>query len=214
MVNHFSGSGPASFSFFDGMSGGLAPPIPGQDGPTLEQLLSRNLKSWKPFTSDADFKEALTDWLDHVTQQLAFGGGDSAQLRATVSYITATLDYLSKYGHKVVYLYHKDVTRAMRKNPSLYDPLVNGPTYLQAFVMHLQSASFASTARPSRTSQSSTGRGGRRQAPAARDNLAGGAKRSRSDQQCDLHPSSSHTNGECKSQAKRQATGKPSAPNT
>ena len=80
MVNHFSGSGPAFFSFFDGMSGGLAPPIPGQDGPTLEQLLSRNLKSWKPFTSDADFKEALTDWLDHVTQQLAVGGGDSALL--------------------------------------------------------------------------------------------------------------------------------------
>jgi hypothetical protein len=126
VVNHFGGSGPASFSFFDGLSSGLAPPIAGQEGSTLEQFLGRSLKNWKPFTSDADFKEALTDWLDRITQQLADGGDNSAALRAVVSYIMTTLGYVSEHGHQLVFKYHKAVMQAMRKSPPLYDPLING----------------------------------------------------------------------------------------
>ena len=66
------------------MSTGLDPPIAGQDGPTLEQLLTRNLKSWKPFTNDDDFKEALTDWLDRVTEQLALGSDNTGSLKAII----------------------------------------------------------------------------------------------------------------------------------
>lgn len=198
------------------MSGGLVPPIVGQDGPTLEQLLSRNLKSWKPFSNDADFKEALNDWLEHVTTQLAGGSGDAAQLRATVLYITTTLGYLSSYGHKLVYQYHKDVTRAMRKDPPLYNPLSNGPTYFPAFMMHLHSASTSSATR-SRGSQSSSSRSDRKQTAASRGTQANkrtqsASSASRADEPCDRHENGDHTNGECRlQQNKRRAAGKPSA---
>jgi hypothetical protein len=188
------------------MSSGLAPPIAGQDGPTLEQLLSRNLKNWKPFTSDADFKEALDDWLDRMMQQLSLGG-DTAFLRATVSYITTTLGYLNDYGHKLVYKYHKAVMQAMRKVPPLYDPLINGPTYTQAYLENLHSASDTSARR---SSQSTSQRGRRRSAP-RRDTPS--AKRKRSEQPCETHPGSNHSNGECRSQqsAKQKAQGRRSA---
>jgi hypothetical protein len=204
--NVFSGSGPASFSFFDGMSSGLAPPIAGQDGPTLEQLLTRNLKSWKPFTNDDDFKEALNDWLSHVTGQLALGSDNAAFLRATISYITMTLGYLSSYGHKLVYKYHKAVMQAMRKVPPLYDPLLHGPTYTQAYLENLYSASDSSA---KRSSQSTSQRNRRQTAAPRRDN----AKRARSEQPCEIHPGSSHSNGECRSQqtSKRPAQNKRSA---
>ena len=200
MVNHFGGSTQPSFSFFDGMSSALAPPIPGQEGPTLEQLLSRNLKNWKPFTNDADFKEALGDWLDSVMRQLAVGNGDSVALRATVAYITTTLGYLNEYGHKLVYQYHKAVMQAVRKVPPLYDPLVNGPTYTQAYLEHLHSAS------AKRSSHFSSTRGRRPFAP-SRDTSAN--KRPRSEQSCDLHPGSDHTNADCRTQqaSKRRAAG-------
>jgi hypothetical protein len=211
MVNHFGGSGPASFSFFDGMSSGLAPPIPGQDGPTLEQLLTRNLKNWKPFTSDADFKEALDDWLDRVAQLLSSaqpGGESAAQLKATLSYISTTLGYLNQFGHRVVFQYHKEVTRAMRKVPPLYDPVNHGSAYLQAYVMHLQPAVSATAANSKRTYQSSslTGRVGRRQSATNPRATQAAAKRNRAEQPCEEHPGSSHTNGECNAQqAKRRA---------
>jgi hypothetical protein len=212
MVNQFGGSGPASFSFFDGMSSGLAPPIAGQDGPTLEQLLSRNLKNWKPFTSDADFKEALTGWLDRVTRQLADGGDNSASLRAVVSYITTTLGYVSEYGHQLVFKYHKAVMQAMRKHPPLYDPFLNGPTYTQAFLEHLYNSAASGSGR--RSSQSSSRRGGRRQSTSSRDaQSAIGKRKGAADQPCAVHPSGSHTNGECKAQQsnKRRASGTQSA---
>jgi hypothetical protein len=200
--NHFSGSGPASFSFFDGMSTGLAPPIAGQDGPTLEQLLSRNLKNWKPFSSDADFREALSDWLDRVMQQLALGCGDSTSLRATVSYITTTLNYLNVHGHQLVYKYHKAVMQAMRKVPPLYDPVTHGPTYTQAYLETLHSTSESSTKRSSQY----TSRRIRSQPPPRQH----AAKRSRSEQPCETHPGSSHSNGDCRSQqgSKRTAQGR------
>jgi hypothetical protein len=205
VVNHFGGSGPASFSFFDGLSSGLAPPIAGQEGPTLEQFLGRSLKNWKPFTSDADFKEALTDWLDRITQQLADGGDNSAALRAVVSYIMTTLGYVSEHGHQLVFKYHKAVMQAMRKSPPLYDPLINGPTYTQAFVEHLFSSASSGAGR--RSSQSSSRRGGRRQSNPSRD--AQSAKRKAADQSCAVHHGANHTNGECKAQQsnKRRASG-------
>lgn len=181
------------------MSSGLAPPIAGQDGPSLEQLLSRNLKSWKPFTSDADFKEALRDWLDHVMRQLASGSSDHASLRATASYITTTLDYLNSFGHRLVYKYHKAVMQALRRVPPLYDPLVNGPTYTQAYVETFHPPSDASG---KRSFSSTSNRGGNKQSTSSR----GVGKRSRADQQCATHPGSNHTNGECRSQ---QSTKRP-----
>jgi hypothetical protein len=180
------------------MSSGLAPHIAGQDGPTLEQLLTRNLKNWKPFSSDADFKEALNDWLDHIMRQLALGGSDHASLRATVSYINTTLGYLNSYGHRLVYKYHKAVMLAMRKVPPLYDPLVNGPTYTQAYVETFHSAT---ASRLTTMSQRNYKQSGNRRDP---------VKRNRSEQPCEAHPGSNHTNGECRSQqaSKRPAQGR------
>ena len=201
--NHFTaGDSAGSVAYFlGGVSGGLAPMIPGQEGPSLEQLLSRNMKSWRPYTTDAEMKEALSDWLDKATEDLA-QSGDEAQatsLKAIMAYITTTRDYVTAYGHKLVYQYHKRVLRALSRKPPHYDPVSHGPTFTQAYAEVLATATDTASKRSAHSSSGDRHSANRRSAAGAPAKKA--AKRSHADSPCSVHPNSNHTNGNCHQQS-------------
>ena len=204
--NHYSNSGDSTSIFLGNITGGLAPAIPGQDGPSLEQLLTRNFKTWQPYKSDAEMKEALSDWLEKVMEQLTLSpdGAEKSALRALVNYITTTRDYVTQFGHKLAHQYHKLVLKAINRKPPYYDPAAHGPVYSQAYMEVLASATSAADKRSTFTSAGQ---------PAARRSAASAppkkpAKRSHTDSgTCDVHPTSGHSNSECHQQRgnKRQA---------
>ena len=185
-----------SMSHFLGhMTGGLAPVIAGQDGPSLEQLIGRTVKDWKPYRSDDDFREALSDQMGSIQAALMSGtnGGDSAKLLRVLKYLSQTRDYVHRYGHTVVFKYHQRAMKAAKE--ALYDPAEHGPVYMLGHSEVLQNA-VDKTVRRSAPPVRPAGAKGTAAPPTRRDTN----KRPRSTETCDRHPNSGHTNAECKSQ--------------
>ena len=211
IINQYSTSRPdsalgAASHFLGHMTGSLAPTRPGQDGPTFEQFVGRNIKDWKAFRSDADFREALADEAEAITLKLARGGlePDTAmQLTGTIRYFSATRDFVDRYGHSLVFKYHQAALKAAGQSPPWYNPSDNGPVYVLAYSQILQSA-VDRTAK--RTSHSAPKASSTDKAPAATARAdTGNNKRKHTDDQCSLHPSSSHTNSGCKVQNSKHA---------
>ena len=200
-----SGLGSASH-FLGHMTGSLAPTRPGQDGPTFEQFVGRNIKDWKAFRSDADFREALADEAEAVTLKIARGGlePDTAmQLTGTIRYFLATRDFVDRYGHSLVFKYHQAALKAASQTPPWYNPSDHGPVYVLAHSQILLSA-VDRTAK--RTSYSAPKASSTDKAPAATARAdTGNNKRKHTDDQCSLHPSSLHTNSGCKVQNSKHA---------
>ena len=208
-VNIHAGGGPSAVSYFlDGLSGALAPPAPGQEFPSLEHILTRSYRNHRPYSSDDELRDALNDMLKQAMAQLR-GCSDVvklASLESLVQHLMQTRDYVSEYGHKLVWDYHKLVVKAMRSEPPHYDPARDGPRCVTAFVdvllnsKHHSSRSGykpSSTARPTATATP----GNRRQQ----------TKRVRTEDICERHPAGNHTNAECRTQPGGRASSMPTA---
>jgi hypothetical protein len=178
-------------SLFSTMSAGLAPTVPGQVGPTLEQLLDRRSREWKAYHNASEFKEALEDWYTSVQRLYP------SSLRhhtAAHKYVLETCSLMEKVGWQKAYEYHKAAFKAGKADPPIYDPLTSGPIYHFGYITliqpHLPAAAkpFANksgTNNKARGSQQSTG---------------GGTKRSFASAPCSIHTNSNHTNAQCNSQ--------------
>jgi hypothetical protein len=193
-------SSPSAVSYFlNALSGGLAPVAPGQEYPTLEQILTRGTRNHRPYSTDEEMKEALSSMMDYATTQLANSTNDneSDSIKALIKHIVQTRDLVSLYGHKLVWQYHKQVVQAMRNRPPYYDPAKNGPTYSQAYLnvfLHPDKSS----KRPAHKSS-----GSKPSTPAATA-TRGSAKRSRTDDPCSKHPNGTHSNSECRAQQSKR----------
>ena len=97
------------------MSAGLAPAVPGQTGPTIEQLLDRRAREWKPYHNAAEFKEALQDWYNIVLRMYPL---DATRHKAAHDYVLETATFIEKVGWQKAYEYHKAAFKAAAKNPS------------------------------------------------------------------------------------------------
>jgi hypothetical protein len=195
--NYANRSEPSGGSLLSSMSAGLAPALPGQLGPTIEQLLERRAREWKPYHNAAEFKEALQDWFTGVLRTYP---GDLDRHRAAHEYVTETLSIMEKIGWQKAYEYHKAAFKAGAKIPPLYDPLRHGPIYQFGYITLVH----PHLTQPRRFYNKSDSSTGSRTGP--QGNSA--SKRPRSGTQCSLHPTSNHTNAECKAQQanKRQAS--------
>jgi len=129
--NYANRSEPSGGSLLSSMSAGLAPALPGQLGPTIEQLLERRAREWKPYHNAAEFKEALQDWFTGVLRTYP---GDLDRHRAAHEYVTETLSIMEKIGWQKAYEYHKAAFKAGAKIPPLYDPLRHGPIYQFGYI--------------------------------------------------------------------------------
>ena len=149
-------SGGRSSTLFSSMSAGLAPALPGQVGPTIEQLLDRRTREWKPYRNAAEFKEALDDWYLVI---LRTHPGDTARNKAAHDYVVETTSMIDKVGWVKVYDYHKAAFKAAGKDPPQYDPLTSGPIYHFAYLTlihpHLPSPSKPSTHKAGATAKRS-----------------------------------------------------------
>jgi hypothetical protein len=183
------------------MSGGLAPSIEGRAGPTLEQLIGRNLKNWKPFSTNADFKDALEDWLSY---EIDAHQGDPTRCKASAAYTLTTQSFIDKVGHRQAYLYHTAAFKAASKIPPQYSPILNGPIFALGYMQFIQ-PHLGRDGQHKGTSSSSSSHKRQSSNPAR-----GTAKRNRANEPCETHPGGSHTNGECRTQQanKRSASGK------
>ena len=191
-------NGPSAVShFLNGLTGGLAPLTPGQQLPSLEQILSRGTRNHKPYSSDAEFIDALDGMMESSTGQLADSSGESDTLaiRSLLKHIQQTRDYIGTYGHKLSWEYHTRVVKAMRNRPPIYDPARDGPSYTQAFMevfilpdVHSKKAPYKRTAA--------------KQQATSQDSAPSGAKRARLADVCSIHPHGTHSNAECRSQSK------------
>jgi hypothetical protein len=183
-------------SLFSGMTNGLAPVSGAQAGPTLEQLLARNVRDWKPFRNASELREALEDWRESFFKAHL---GDPASLNAAAAYVQETLGILDKVGHSHAFQYHKAAFRAASHDPPLYDPLTHGSRYDRGYSDHV--APYLNKSYSKGGSSSSVAK-----APSDQQQQTTGGKRPRNDQ-CTKHPNSDHTNADCNAQkaSKRQA---------
>jgi hypothetical protein len=205
--NYMSGAGNDSTTpLFSSIPGSLIPQPPGQDGPTLDQLLARGTKAWRPYSSDEEMRSALADWKETVTATLAKGGAetDTTRLIRLLDYITQTREYVDRFGHRLTYDYHKRAIAASNKRPPLYDP-ITGSTYWPAYHEVLSAPGSSSASRTSYVSQPRQSSRKQKTVPPTKP-----AKRSRAEGHCEVHPNSSHTNGDCNQQRqnKRPNNGK------
>ena len=201
-----SGSGSSAVTYLlSNVTGGLAPTLPGQDGPSLEDLIARTTKHWKPYTSDNDMKEALDGLLQkqYMLLEQCSNASEARQLRAVIEHIQTTRDYVAEYGHRLAHKYHKQVLTAMNHQPPYYDPARDGSTFTLAFVEHLANARTASKQPARQPFRSTSSKPPTTSQPKP-------TKRSRSEGTCDIHPNAAHSNDECLQQHpdKRPATGK------
>jgi hypothetical protein len=185
------------------MSAGLAPIVPGQVGPTLEQLLDRRSREWKPYRNASEFKEALEDWYGNL---LLTNPTDSVRLKAAHEYVVETSSFIDRVGWQKAYEYHKAAFKAASKVPPRYDPLSSGPIYQFGYMTlihpHLPT--------DGRTSSGKSNSNSRTKPRGSQQSTGVGTKRpSASSSQCSVHPNASHTNAECKTQqaSKRRASG-------
>jgi hypothetical protein len=180
-------------SLMSSMSAGLAPSIPGQPGPTLEQLLDRRAREWKPYRNAAEFKDALQDWYNTVLRSYP---NDVARQKAAHDYVLETSVFIEKVGWSKTYEYHKSAFKAASKIPPQFDPLIN-PVYTFGYLTIIHPLLTAPGGR--RTFNKSDSTFGSRQATRTNPN-SNSTKRSRSSSTCSLHPGSSHSDAECNAQ--------------
>jgi hypothetical protein len=193
--NNYAGRASDAVSLLSSMSAGLAPALPGQVGPTIEQLLDRRSREWKPYHNAAEFKEALQDWFGSI---LRAHPTDPDRQRAAHEYVTETISFSEKVGWQKAYEYHKAAFKAAAKTPPQYDPLRHGPIfqfgYLTLVHPHLpQPRRFYGRGE-------SAARANQQQQQQASNNSN---KRPRSTQ-CSVHPNSNHTNADCLTQQARK----------
>jgi hypothetical protein len=180
------------------MSDGLIPATAGQGGPTLEQLIGRNLKNWKPYSKASEFVEALEDW---QADQISLHHSNPALCKAFVAYVARTTKFIEQVGLTHAYAYHKAAFKAANKDPPLYRPLSDGPMFLEAYLEHIQpyllqvgKAAFNKRSGGSAVVQ-------KHKSAAKRSS---GEKRDRGSETCSIHPSGSHSNSECRSQSSKK----------
>jgi hypothetical protein len=175
------------------MSAGLAPTIPGQPGPTLEQLLDRRARDWKPYRNAAEFKEALQDWYNTVLRSYP---NDITRHKAAHDYVLETSVFIEKVGWSKTYEYHKAAFKAASKVPPQFDLLLN-PIYNFGYLTIIHPLLTAQAGRRPFNKSDSTF--GTRQTPRT-NSTSNSTKRSRSSSTCSLHPNSSHSDAECNAQ--------------
>jgi hypothetical protein len=209
---YIAGAG-APASLFSHMSAGLAPAVPGQVGPTLEQLLDRRSREWKPYRNASEFKEALEDWYGHILRTYP---ADATRLKAAHEYVGETCSIMERVGWQKAYEYHKAAFKAASKVPPQYDPLSSGPIYHFGYITLIHPHLTSGGGRSSFT-RLSTNTGTKPRGP-QRSTNAGTKRPSDSSSQCSIHPTAPHTNGDCRSQQanKRRASGgnNPSRPSS
>lgn len=185
-TTHINNGNPQATGLFSSMTDGLRPMAAGEGGPTMEQLLGRNMKSWRPYQTADEFRQALRRW---VTREILGHPSDARHAAAASAYAAEVQHILAEVGLKQAFTYHKAAFDAANDVPPLYDPFKDGPRFWPGWTEHVQphlnrrggfrrGASF-------NTAASSGGSSGR------------GTKRARPADGCTIHPGANHTNSEC-----------------
>ena len=190
----------APASLMSSMSAGLVPMVPGQL-PSMAELVDRRAKDWKPYHSDAEFREALQDWYASILRLHPF---DTARHKAAHDYVMETSVFIEKVGYQKAFEYHKAAFKAANRIPPQYDPLVS-PIYTLGYMTlihpHLKESGINGNRRTFNRSES---------APGARfqnyNQRNGANKRPRPNTTCSLHPNGNHSDAECKAQYNRRRT--------
>jgi len=180
---------------FAGMSGGLAYRAPGEDAPAMnvlmDSLASMTKKSERPYKTKAEFTEALTKWLN---DQRKIVSSDMAS--AQTSYVMQTQQFMNDVGVDGAFKYHQACQKAASHSPPLYNPIIHGGRYTDAYIDHIQPilyhSSKASFARPVSTQQ--------RRKRIYKSGSASTTGAMSTIGSCRLHPHASHTDAQCHQQ--------------
>lgn len=160
------------------------PPVLRAPNPSLSDKLPRTAK---------DFRLMLFDWLNNDTAYQS----SVPSYRAMTEYCVQTVEYAETVGLSPAIQYHRAAVAATQRQPPLWNPLLHGAIYPQAYSQFIVPNMF----KPSSVST----RHAKGDKPYTKSS---GVKRtynptdsSPSTDDCELHPGKGHTNAACKTQA-------------
>jgi hypothetical protein len=163
----------------------------------VSSLASLTKKSDKPFKTKEEFQEALIKWLDDQR-----GTAPLELQKAQTAYVIKTLSFIDDVGLEATFKYHQACLKASAHIPPLYNPMVHGGRYIEAYLEHVDPLrNFSSKVTPSRYNSPYRSK---KKLGFRRDTSVSASATSSSDRTvvgtCRLHKYAQHTNAECHSQ--------------